>query len=70
MKLYGYFLVLLLMSGCSSTVTGPITKNKYNLEVGCTDDMRDYQRVREAVINEEIKKPKKEKIDLDCPATE
>ena len=70
MKLSGYILALLMLTACSTTVTGPITKNKYNLDVGCTDDMRDYKRVRSELVDEVDSKAKVKKIDLDCPVIE
>lgn len=67
MKLYAFLFASVFLMACSTTVTGPITKNKYNIDVGCTDDMRDYQKTREEVVIEGMKK---EKIKIDCPTSE
>jgi len=70
MKLCVVMLTLIFTVACSTTVTGPITKSKYNLDIGCTDDMRDYHRAREQAVEEDTKKSRTKKIDLDCPVTE
>ena len=70
MKLYVVMLTLIFTAACSTTVTGPITKNKYNLDVGCTDNMRDYHRAREQAISNNIKKSQTDKVKLDCSVTE
>ena len=54
---------VLTVAACSTTVTGPVTGNKYNLDVGCTDDMRTYREQREIVIDGK-------ETELDCPAVE
>lgn len=43
-----WIMTVLLLTGCSTTVTGPITGRGYNLEIGCTDNMQAYTREREA----------------------
>ena len=70
MKLYAVILALVFTVACSTTVTGPITKNKYNLDIGCTDNMRDYQRTRKDVVKADTEKSTSKKIDLDCPVAE
>lgn len=70
MKLNIIFLALLFVSACSATVTGPITKNKYNLDVGCTDDMREYKEARGELLENEIKQPQTKQLMIDCPTAE
>ena len=40
------------MSACTSTFTGPVTGTKYNVDVGCTDDMQQYRAEREELIDD------------------
>ncbi len=60
-------MLVLIVNACSSTFTGPVTGNKYNIDVGCTEDMQHYRQEREAVINKKDEKPK---VELDCPVIE
>lgn len=57
---------LLLLAACSTQVTGPITGKHYNLDIGCTDNMKNYQREREAVVGEKTDQPAPE-VKIDCP---
>ena len=59
-------LTVLLLAACSTTVTGPVTGKQYNLDIGCTDNMQDYQRQREAVTGEQVESPESE-VKIDCP---
>jgi hypothetical protein len=68
MKYSILLMVLWFVSACSSTVTGPVSGSKYNLNVGCTDDMQQYREEREKVV--EKKKQEKIKVELDCPVAE
>lgn len=57
-------LILVLLSGialqsCSTTVKGPVTRQKYNVEVGGAKDMADYRKQREA----EVAKPVKQSVE-------
>jgi hypothetical protein len=59
--------IVLSINACSTTVTGPVTGNKYNLDVGCTEDMQTYREQR----NNTIKDIEREKMNkLDCPNIE
>ena len=56
--------IALSMNACSTTVTGPVTGNKYNLDVGCTEDMQSYREQRKSIIVD----MERDKINkLDCP---
>lgn len=46
-------LAVLIMAACSTTITGPVTGNKYNLDVSCTDDMQTYREQRKDIIDGE-----------------
>ena len=67
MKNIVLIILVLIVNGCSSTFTGPVTGNKYNIDVGCTEDMQQYREERKEVIDK--KKQEKQKIELDCPVT-
>ncbi len=64
------FMILagLLLAACSTTVTGPVTGKQYNLDVGCTDDMKRYWQEREAVMGETAETTPAE-VKIDCPVT-
>lgn len=54
--------IALNMNACSTTVTGPVTGNKYNLDIGCTEDMQSYREQRKKTI-EDIQREKTNKLD-------
>ena len=59
-KMISLPMVLLLglaQPSCSTTVKGPVTKQKYNLEVGATEDMADYRKQRSEVVPGTAKQP-------------
>ena len=70
MKIFIIVFSLLFITACSTTVTGPISKKKYNLDVGCTYDMQEYKKEREEVLGEAVKKDTKKKVKIECPTTE
>ena len=63
-KNFTLLFIALSMNACSTTVTGPVTGNKYNLDVGCTEDMQSYREQRKDIIDD----MEREKMDkLGCP---
>ena len=68
MKNIALVMIVLVMNACSSTFTGPVSGKKYNIDVGCTDDMQQYREERKEVVDKE--KKEKPKIELDCPVDE
>ena len=60
-------LAVLIVAACSTTITGPVTGNKYNLDVGCTDDMQTYREQRKDIIDGEQKRLDNER---DCQTVE
>lgn len=58
-------ILVLTMTACSTTMTGPVTGNKYNLDVGCTEDMRAYREERRKTMDD-IEREKMDKLDLEC----
>ena len=61
--------ILFMVVGCSTTVTGPITGRQYDLNLGCTDNMQNYKREREQVVEKESESaPPAAK--LDCPVVD
>jgi len=68
MKYIVLLMSVLIVSACSSTFTGPVSGKKYNVDVGCTDDMQQYREERKKIV--EKKKQEKLKIELDCPVEE
>ena len=63
MKILLITTLVYLITACSTTITGPITKKKYKLNIGCTSDMEHYKEDREKVIKDiDDKTP-----DIDCP---
>jgi hypothetical protein len=61
-------MLALIMAACSSTVTGPITGKKYSVDVGGTNDMRQYRDDRKEVMDDKCKNS--QKLEEDCPAQE
>ena len=57
-----------IMSACSSKFTGPVTGTKYNVDVGCTDDMQQYRADREEVVGDKDKDS--QSAEPDCFAQE
>jgi hypothetical protein len=64
MKNIVLFMVVLMVSACSSTFTGPVTGTKYNVDMGCTDDMRQYREDRKEVIGDKSKES--QTVEQDC----
>lgn|GEM_PF-5400829 len=60
--------ILLTLGACSTTVKGPITKKQYKLDVGCTDDMEAYRKLREQAVK--VDNPEPEAPPGDCPTDE
>jgi len=52
MKTIIFLLLTLTVIACSTTFTGPVSGKKYNLDVGCTEDMQLYREQRKSVIDE------------------
>lgn len=61
-------IVLLVVSVALLAACGSGSKAKYQLDIGCTDDMREYRDERKQIVKEE-KKKKEIKIE-DCPTAE
>ena len=61
-------MIMLMLGGCSPTITGPVTGNNYNLDVGGTDDMQQYRDNRNKVIDDKCKESKN--VEQDCSAQE
>ena len=61
-----WLMMIFLLSACSTTATGPITGRQYNIDVGCTDNMKAYTREREAVVGTKTETTAPE-VKLDCP---
>ena len=70
LKKYYLIFPLVLLVACTGQVKGPISGSRYNLEVGCTEDMRRYKEEREQVVTDTGKKVKAKDINLDCPPDE
>ena len=61
-------MLMLIPCGCSSTLTGPVTGNKYNIDVGITGDMQQYHDDRKEVIDDKCKES--QNVEQDCFAQE
>lgn len=57
----------LLLTACSTSFTGPVTKRKYEVDVGCTDDMPRYREAREKAMDEKIDDGATRDPELECP---
>mgnify|MGYP006909081982 CR=1 FL=1 len=44
-------LCVLFLVACSTSVRGPMSGKKYEVNVGCTDDMKRYEKQREEAID-------------------
>ena len=55
-------LLVSILSACTSTFTEPATGTKYNVDVGCTDDMQQYRAEREELIDDK----KSQDVRRDC----
>ena len=60
--------VVLIVSACSGSFTGPVTGTKYDVDMGCTDDMQKYREDREEVIGDKSKES--QPVGGDCFAPE
>lgn len=69
MRLLFLLIPLLLQNACSTTVKGPITKRSYDINVGCTDDMKRYTEERQKLV-EETKQEATEPVEFECPPEE
>ncbi|TNF32692.1 MAG: hypothetical protein EP315_09295 [Gammaproteobacteria bacterium] len=67
MRLLPLLVPVLLLSACSTTVKGPITKRVYDVNVGCTEDMKRYHEERQQVVDEAKDKPQES---FECPPVE
>lgn len=43
---------VLTLAACSTRVSGPLTGREYDVNVGCTDDMKQYAKDREAAMQD------------------
>ena len=70
-RIQNLFLVTLVagLAGCSTTAKGPITHKEYKVQVGGWQDMGEYQKAREAAVNQETR-TEDDVVDcnvVDCP---
>ena len=61
-------MLMLISVGCGSTFTGPVTGNKYNIDVGITGDMQQYHDDRNEDIDDKCKES--QNVEQDCFAQE
>ena len=64
MKSIVLIVAVFIVSSCGSTFTGPITGTKYNVDLGCTDDMQKYHTQREELIGDKNKES--QNAEKDC----
>ena len=67
---FSFFLVSILFLGaCSTTVKGPVTKRIYDINVGCTDDMKRYTEERQKLVGDK-KQQTTDPVEFECPPEE
>ena len=69
MRLLFLLIPFILLGACSTTVKGPITKRTYDINVGCTDDMKRYSEERKEVVVDK-KQDTSEPVSFECPPEE
>lgn len=64
MKKFILIMLVLVLAACGPTVTGPITGSKYSVDIGGTDDMRQYRDDRKEAID--AKCTNSQNVEEDC----